>query len=56
MINRRSDDGVCPPEQPWVTADGALRTLGFRGDFAALRDSDGQPAGIADRCHDLATT
>ena len=37
VINRRSDDGVCPPEQPWVIADGALRTLGFGGDFAALR-------------------
>jgi AcrR family transcriptional regulator len=39
VINRRSDDGVCPPEQPWVTADGALRTLGFRGDFAVLREA-----------------
>lgn len=39
VINRRSDDGDCPPEQPWVIADGALRTLGFRGDFAALREA-----------------
>jgi hypothetical protein len=37
VINRRSDDGGCPPEQPWIIADGALRTLGFDGDFAALR-------------------
>ena len=37
VINRRSDDTDCPDEQPWVIADGALRTLGFNGDFAALR-------------------
>ena len=37
VINRRSDDSDCPDEQPWVIADGALRTLGFNGDFAALR-------------------
>jgi AcrR family transcriptional regulator len=37
VINRRSDDGGCPPEQPWVIADGALRTLGFDGDFARMR-------------------
>jgi AcrR family transcriptional regulator len=36
-INRRSDDGACPPEQPWISAGGALRTLGYTGDFAALR-------------------
>jgi AcrR family transcriptional regulator len=38
VVNRRSDDGSCPPEQPWVIADGALRALGFRGDFAGLRE------------------
>ena len=37
VINRRSDDGGAPAEQPWVIADGAMRTLGFDGDFAALR-------------------
>jgi hypothetical protein len=37
VINRRSDDTDCPDEQPWVIADGALRMLGFDGDFAALR-------------------
>ena len=36
VINRRSDDADCPDEQPWVIADGALRTLGFEGDFAAF--------------------
>ena len=30
---------TCPPEQPWIIADGALRTLGFDGDFAALRQA-----------------
>jgi len=37
VISRRSDDGVCPPDTPWVIADGALRILGWNGDFAALR-------------------
>jgi AcrR family transcriptional regulator len=37
VINRRSDDGECPQEQPRVIADGALRTLGFDGDFGELR-------------------
>ncbi|MGB3480709.1 MAG: helix-turn-helix domain-containing protein [Mycobacterium sp.] len=37
VINRRSDDNGCPEEQPWVIADGALRSLGWAGDFAALR-------------------
>lgn len=39
VINVRSDDGVCPPEQPGIIADGALRLLGYGGDFAALRRS-----------------
>jgi AcrR family transcriptional regulator len=39
VINRRSDDGVCPPEQPWIIADGALRALGYDGDLEALRRS-----------------
>jgi hypothetical protein len=39
VINRRSDDGVCPPDQPWIIADGALRALGYDGDLAALRRS-----------------
>lgn len=43
VINRRSDDSTCPPEQPWVIADGSLRTLGWDGDFALLR------RGTADR-------
>lgn len=38
VINRRSDDGACPPETPWIIADGAVRILGWHGDAAALRD------------------
>ncbi|MDF2822939.1 MAG: transcriptional regulator [Mycobacterium sp.] len=37
VINLRSDDTACPAEQPWVVADGALRCLGWTGDFRALR-------------------
>ena len=37
VINRRSDDETCPPEMPWVIADGALRILGWSGDFTDLR-------------------
>ena len=43
VINLRSDDTVCPPDEPWVIADGALRCLGWTGDLAALRQ------GTADR-------
>jgi AcrR family transcriptional regulator len=39
VINRRSDDGDVPAEQPWIIADGAMRTVGFDGDFAALREA-----------------
>ncbi len=46
VINRRSDDGGCPPEQPWTIADGALRTLGFGGDFAALRQATATRLGL----------
>lgn len=46
VINRRSDDGGCPPGQPWIVADGALRTLGFGGDFAALRQATANRLGL----------
>ncbi|MCW2687629.1 MAG: transcriptional regulator [Mycobacterium sp.] len=37
VINGRSDDSGCPPDQPWIIADGALRTLGWDGDFDRMR-------------------
>ncbi|CAN5508477.1 transcriptional regulator AmtR [soil metagenome] len=43
VINRRSDDHACSPDQSWVVADGALRCLGWTGDFDRLRQ------GTADR-------
>ena len=46
VINRRSDDGSCPPEQPWIVADGALRTLGYGGDFEALRQATANRLGL----------
>ncbi len=48
VINRRSDDADCPPEQPWVIAEGALRTLGFAGDFRELRKLTAARLGFAD--------
>ncbi|CAN5752865.1 transcriptional regulator AmtR [soil metagenome] len=46
-INRRSDDNVAPPELPWVIADGALRTLGWDGDFDRMRQGTAQRLEIA---------
>jgi hypothetical protein len=48
VINRRSDDTGCADEQPWVIADGALRTLGFDGDFAKLHKLTAVRLGLAD--------
>jgi AcrR family transcriptional regulator len=48
VINGRSDDSDCPPEQPWVIADGAVRTLGFDGDFAELHKLTEERLGRAD--------
>ncbi|MGV0744550.1 TetR/AcrR family transcriptional regulator [Mycolicibacterium sp. XJ870] len=36
VINCRSDDTDAPPQQPWVIGEGALRAVGFGGDFAAV--------------------
>lgn len=36
VINSRSDDTDTPLEQPWVIGEGALRAVGFCGDFADL--------------------
>ncbi len=48
VINRRSDDTDCPQKQPWIIADGALRTLGFHGDFATLHKVTAVRLGFAD--------
>lgn len=48
VISRRSDDGACPPELPWTIADGALRIVGFTGDFDALRRGTSLRLRIAD--------
>jgi AcrR family transcriptional regulator len=51
VINRRSDDVDCPDDQPWVIAEGALRTLGFDGNFAELRKLTAARFGFADTVH-----
>jgi len=48
VINRRSDDTDCPQEQPRIIADGALRMLGFHGDFATLHKVTAVRLGFAD--------
>ena len=48
VINQRSDDIDCRDDQPWVIADGALRTLGFGGDFAKLHKVTAARLGFAD--------
>lgn len=46
VINRRSDDGACPVDHPWTTAEAALRVLGCGGDFARIRDVTAQRLGL----------
>lgn len=36
VVNSRSDDVEATPSQPWVIGEGALRILGFDGDFGPL--------------------
>jgi AcrR family transcriptional regulator len=48
VVNRRSDDTDCPQAQPWIIADGALRMLGFHGDFATLHKVTAVRLGFAD--------
>ncbi|MEN4399394.1 TetR/AcrR family transcriptional regulator [Mycolicibacterium senegalense] len=36
VVNSRSDDVDGTPEQPWVIGEGALRILGFDGDFGPI--------------------
>lgn len=44
--NRRSDDSTCPPDLPWVIADGALRTVGFYGDFGGVHQFTRERLGL----------
>lgn len=46
VINRRSDDNVCPPEQPWIIGAGALRMVGYRGNFDPLRADTADRLGL----------
>ncbi|CKI13416.1 transcriptional regulator AmtR [Mycolicibacterium smegmatis] len=46
VINSRSDDADVPPEQPWVIGEGALRVLGFDGDFAELAAATASRLGV----------
>lgn len=41
-INRRSDDGTCPPDYPWTIAQAALRMLGCGSGFARIRKLTGE--------------
>jgi len=47
VINRRSDDGACPPEYPWATAEAALRVLGCVGRFARMRQGTADRLGLS---------
>jgi AcrR family transcriptional regulator len=51
VINRRSDGEARLADQPWIIAEAALRTLGFAGDFAALRTLTGQRLSLTDKVH-----
>lgn len=45
VINRRSDDGSCPPDYPWTIAEAALRVLGCGSGFARMRKTTDQRLG-----------
>ncbi|HTM84117.1 MAG TPA: helix-turn-helix domain-containing protein [Mycobacterium sp.] len=47
-INRRSDDGSCPPDYPWTTAQAALRVLGCGRGFARMRKLTAQRLELPD--------
>lgn len=46
VINRRSDDGTCPPDYPWTTAEAALRVLGCANGLAAMRKLTAERLGL----------
>ena len=49
VINSRSDDTCLVPEQPWVIGMGALRAIGFTGDFASLEQATATRLGVRPR-------
>lgn len=46
VVNSRSDDIEHTPVQPWVIAEGALRLLGFVGDFGPLVSATAASLGV----------
>ncbi|UVO12636.1 TetR/AcrR family transcriptional regulator [Mycobacterium sp. SVM_VP21] len=46
VINRRSDDGSCPPDYPWTVAEAALRVLGCTSGFARMREATTERLGL----------
>ncbi|WP_327083214.1 TetR/AcrR family transcriptional regulator [Mycolicibacter heraklionensis] len=46
VINRRSDDGCCPPDYPWTIAEAALRVLGCTSGFTTMRPLTSQRLGV----------
>lgn len=46
VINRRSDDGGCPPDYPWTVAEVALRMLGCTSGFARMREATTERPGL----------
>ena len=47
VINRRSDDGSCPPDYPWTVAEVALRVLGCTSGFARMREATTERLGLS---------
>lgn len=46
VVNRRSDDGACPPDYPWTIAEAALRVLGCSSGFARMREGTAERFGV----------
>ncbi|WP_305071004.1 TetR/AcrR family transcriptional regulator [[Mycobacterium] crassicus] len=47
VINRRSDDGTCPPDHPWTTAEAALRVLGCARGLSRMRAQTARRLGLS---------
>ena len=46
VINRRSDDGCCPPDYPWTIAEAALRIVGCARGFARMHTVTAKRLGL----------